>query len=157
MRRYPLKPESASTTPICSLSLAVRFLAALPNTSTVPPSISINPSIVLNAVLLPAPFLPISPVTRPSGTCKEQSSRNLSYCLTTLSSRIIVCTSFPSTFRIKSPRAQSQTVRGSRCPPCRSFAPCESPAQTLSPLLFSSPQAAAPDWHLPHNFPCHAP
>ena len=47
---------ASNTTPISSLILACLFIFSSPNILTVPPSLEINPSTVLNVVDLPARY-----------------------------------------------------------------------------------------------------
>ena len=72
--RYSLNPESDNTTPIFCLSSILNLLISLLNNLTVPLSTEIRPKTALKVVLLPAPFCPISPVTQPALTSKEQLS-----------------------------------------------------------------------------------
>ena len=64
----PLKPDSASDTPIFCRSCSVISVIGFPKSSIVPLSAFTRPSIRRIAVLFPAPFFPISPVILPSGT-----------------------------------------------------------------------------------------
>ena len=77
MVRYPLKPESDSTTPSPCLSLALSSRISLPNIRILPLSGVIKPNTALNVVLFPAPFCPISPVTNPGLISMEQSRENV--------------------------------------------------------------------------------
>ena len=62
-----LNPELSKKTPRFNLSEGVSFSAGIPKVFTVPLSGFISPVINPIAVLLPAPFLPTSPVITPCG------------------------------------------------------------------------------------------
>ena len=58
---------------------SVREDGSFPRTVTEPESLKMRPKISLKSVVFPAPFWPMSPVIRPSGTSRVQSRENEGY------------------------------------------------------------------------------